>query len=382
MKLVAVGLSLLMTLASGQSFFNTHGLGEIVPPADARNTSLGAQFAFSYRNPGMLVTLPQVSFGVTSLAAGALGTESGRSRFIGTVRPSGFTAAAPLPVGFKLSLGMDNVFNQDFDVWSDSASDSSYRYHVSGRGGIYGLRAGLSYSLFNTACVGLGYTRLIGGSREDWRFEVGNGQYVSTDTVELDCSGNALCAGLSVQTRRFSFAALYEPAVSMNAVSVHRVHGIIKDSTKTYRLGLPFSLSGAAGFKPFERAEFTLGAEYRPWTQFSVNDTVDDLWYNNVLRLSGGFEFLPTDKLSLRLGYSRQTLYFGSDGEMEPEPVPVSEQAVHLGAGLPIPQFGSLNFGAEVVLRSNGYLTETCGRLSLTLAYHEAWLKRTRRWGY
>ena len=383
MRLIAVGLALVLTLASGQSFFNTHGLGELVPPADARNTSLGSSFAFSYQNPGMLVSLPQVSFVVTSLGAGMVGTESGKSRFIGTVRPSGFTGAVPLPVGFRLSLGLDNVFNQDYDVWSDTASDSSYRYHVTGRGGVYGLRTGLSWSLFNFACVGVGYTRLLGGSREDWRFEVGNGQYVSTDTIELDCSGNALCAGLSVQTGRFSVAALYEPAVNLTAVSTRRVHGIIKDSTKTYQLGLPYSLSGGVGFRPFERAELTLGAEYRPWSGLSINDTVFSSSYNNVLRLSGGFEFLPTEKLALRIGYSRQQPYFLSH---PPEPilelVPISEQVVHFGAGIPVPQFGSLNLGAEVIFRTNGYLKETGGRLSLSLAYHEAWLKRTRRWGY
>ncbi len=383
MRLVMVGLAVLVALAPAQSFFNTHALGEIVPPADARNTALGGQHALSYRNPGMLVALPKVSFVVTGLAAGTVGTEAGRSRLIGTARPSGFTAAIPLPVGFRLGLGLDNAFNQDFDVWSDTASDSSYRYRVLGRGGIYGLRAGLSYSLFNTACIGVGYTRLLGGSREDWRFEVGEGRYVSTDTVELTCSGNALSAGLSVQTGRFFLSALYEPAAELAAVSTRRVHGVINDSTKSYSLGLPYSISAAVGARPFERAEFVLGAEYRPWTHFSVNDTVHDYEYNDVLRLSGGVEFLATDKLPLRLGYSRQQVYFkSSPPEGMLEPIPISEQVVHLGAGIPVPQFGSLNIGAELIFRSNGYLKETCGRLSVSLAYHEAWLKRNRRWGY
>jgi len=63
-------------------------------------------------------------------------------------------------------------------------------------------------------------------------------------------------------------------------------------------------------------------------------------------------------------------------------PLPITENAVHLGTSIPIPKFGSLDVSGEVLLRSSPVLDEVAGRLMLTLSYTEAWTKRTRRWGY
>ena len=61
---------------------------------------------------------------------------------------------------------------------------------------------------------------------------------------------------------------------------------------------------------------------------------------------------------------------------------PITDHRLHLGTSIPIPKFGSLDIAAELSRRDGGYLSETSGYLTLTLAYHEAWLKRTRHWGY
>ncbi len=365
----------LLTTALGQSYFNMRGLGQISPPADARIIGLGAPAALSYLNPGILVHLPKASFTGTTEAAGTLGSESGQNRFFGTVRPAGFHSAIPLPLNSRLLLGIDQRFNQDFDVWSESLPDTAYRYHVVGRGGIYALRAGLAKSLFGIASIGIEYNRLIGGSREDWKFELSEGHYVSTDTVELNYSGDALRIGASVQTNLFTLAAHYQPTIKLTAQSSRRVHGVIEDSINTYRLALPNAVALGASVKPLERLIFAAGLDYRPWSGLTVNDTAFQ-GNRDALRLCIGSRYL-LGSIPLRLGFSYQPWYYSAAGNQA-----IIEHRLHLGTSIPIPKFGSLDIAAQISRRSAGQLTETAGSLVLSLAYHEAWLKRTRRWGY
>lgn len=84
----------------------------------------------------------------------------------------------------------------------------------------------------------------------------------------------------------------------------------------------------------------------------------------------------------MRVGYSRQTWYYDAGTFYLQHPAPITENGIHLGTSVPIPKFGSLDISGEVLFRSSFVLKETAGRLMLTLAYSEAWTKRTRRWGY
>lgn len=372
MKTTAV-LFTLIAAVFGQSFFNMRGLGEITPVAEARLNALGDPTALSVANPGAFVSLPGTRFDLSALSTVLYGSQRGQTRLLGDVRPAAFQTAVPLPLTGRLILGLDQRLNQDFDVWSESVPDS-YRRHVIGRGGVYALRAGLAKSFFEHFCIGLEYDHHLGAAREDWQFHTGTGSSYSTDTVEIDYSGSGLRAGASFQTSRLGAGLLYEPRLGLTALRYTRVHGVTADSLRTYRLRLPHVIGIGITGSPLEKLRLIAALEYRPWAGATADDAI--LGYQNTWRASVGSEFDLLENVPLRLGYSHQNWYYNSvEG-------PIVEHAASIGSGLPIPRFGSLDFAGSVFLRSSGGLTETAGRLTVTLAYREQWQKRTRRWGY
>jgi hypothetical protein len=384
----------------GQSFFNSRGLGEITPAGEARIAGLAEPSALSSLNPGIFVGLDQTSFHVTAIGVATLGAQGANSRLLPNARPAAFNVATPLPFGTRLFGGISQKFSQDFDVWSESLSDTAYRRHIIGRGGIHALRAGLAKSLFGKVCVGAEFNHILGGSRENWRFEMDNGGYTSTDTIEVDYVGNTLKVGGSFQSRVFSLAGYYEPPLNMDVRRYKRVHGVIGDSlTKsTYLLSLPQSWSFAAALNPARRVGLDLGLTLNPWngamfTQYDSLGAVENtlnLGYRNTWRGSIGVEYDIDSLHPVRLGFSRQQWYYdAATYEIDTTshlPVlvlqPITENGIHLGTSVPIPTFGSLDISGEVLLRHSPVLDEVAGRLMLTLSYSEAWTKRTRRWGY
>ncbi|MEO0077660.1 MAG: hypothetical protein ABIK86_01485 [candidate division WOR-3 bacterium] len=370
---LAILLLIPVTIAIGQSFFNMRGLGEITPLAEARLDALGNPRALSSANPGAFVNLTGTRFDLSVLAAGLYGRQREQDRLLGDARPGAFQAAVPLPLAGRLVLGLDQRFNQDFDVWSESAP-GSHLYHVIGRGGIYALRAGIAKSFFDRLCAGLEYNYHLGAAREDWRFHPGSGSSFSTDTVEIYYSGSGLRAGASFETPRLGAALLYETQLDLNAIRYTRIHGITADSLHTYRLRLPHVIGMGLTASLLERLRLVAALEYRPWAATTIDNTL--VGYHNTWRVSAGGEFNLLENLPLRLGYSSENWYFdASTGR-------IREHAISIGSGLPIPKFGSLDMSGSVALRRAGDLTEFAGSLTVTLAYREQWQKRTRRWGY
>jgi len=405
---LALGLWLLASAlpCCAQSFYNSRGLGEVTPAGEARVAGLAEPSALSTLNPGIFVGLNQTSFHVTALAVAALGTQGSNTRLLQDARPGAFNVATPLPLGARLFGGINQKFSQDFDVWSESLSDTAYRRHIIGRGGIYALRAGLAKSFFNRVCIGGEYNRVLGGSRENWRFEAENGGATSTDTIEVDYAGNTLKLGGSYQDRFFSLAGYYEPPLSLTARRYKRVHGVIDDTARLYEISLPESYSLAAAARPTDRIGIDLGLTVYPWHDATItfNDTTSSLGYRNAWRGSIGAEYEIDSLHPIRVGYSQQTWYYNAsfyefDTTEQPSalvqvPSSISERGVHIGTSIPIPKFGALDLSGEILYRSSQApssdlapagptsLGEFAGRLMLTLSYSEAWAKRTRRWGY
>jgi opacity protein-like surface antigen len=371
-------LFVIAALGFGQSFFNTRGLGQIASVSDARVLGLGSPLALSYRNPGILVHLDQTSFNLSAFGAGTLGEESGNRRLIGNVRPAGFHAAVPLPLKGRLLLGLDQRFDQDYDVWSESLPETPYLYHITGRGGLYALRAGLSVSLFDLVCVGGEYNHLLGSSRELRQIQVTEGNYVSSDTVAARFSANTFRVGAAVQLPRFSAAAFFEPGLDITVNSLFLIHGSVGDSTNIIRL--PYTLGTGASFLPLDRFGIAAGVEYRPWSGILV-DSESRQRYRDALRVSVGTWYDLAENWPIRLGYSYEDWYLTARAPDNTDD-PIQQHAVHLGTSIPIPKFGSLDIGTEIARRETQTLTETAARLMLSLSYHEAWNRRTRRWGY
>jgi hypothetical protein len=370
---------LLVAAASAQSFYNMNGLGENSPLSDARANSLAGPAALSLANPGVLVNLGQTSFTASALVGSAFGSGQGKTRITADARPAAFHAAIPLPLGTRLSLGLGEEFNQNFNVWSESAPDTAYRRHVIGRGGVYALKVGAAKSFWNAVCIGAEYDHLLGGSREDWRFELADGNYSSTDTIELNYAANTVRVGASYQGRAFSLGLLYEPALTMSAKSLRHVHGVVSDSDAAHTISLPHVLSASAGVNPTQRLSFVAGLTLRPWQEATItdDDATSSLGFRNTWRGSIGAEYDVVEGYPARLGFSHQDWYCNAVGSTA-----VTENGIHLGTSLPVPKFGSLDASAEVLLRSSSGLSEVAGRLMLTLSYREAWTKRVRHWGY
>jgi len=385
---LALGLWLLASAlpCCAQSFYNSRGLGEVTPAGEARVAGLAEPSALSTLNPGIFVGLNQTSFHVTALAVAALGTQGSNTRLLQDARPGAFNVATPLPLGARLFGGINQKFSQDFDVWSESLSDTAYRRHIIGRGGIYALRAGLAKSFFNRVCIGGEYNRVLGGSRENWRFELENEGYTSTDTIEIDYVGNTFRLGGSFQNDLLSLAGHYEPQLSLRAQRTKRVHGVISDTTVTYTISLPHTFSFAGSLNPTRRLGFDLGLSLYPWQGATRGDSAVTLSYRDVWRGSIGVEYEIDSLHPVRIGYSRQTWYYDANNgyltTASAHPDPITENGLHFGTSVPIPKFGSLDISGELLYRNSLALRETAGRLMLTLSYSEAWAKRTRRWGY
>jgi hypothetical protein len=370
--------------SSAQSFFNSRALGEVTPAGEARVAGLAEPSALSTLNPGIFVGLDQTSFHVTAVGAAVLGTQAGSSRLLGDARPAAFNVATPVPFSTRLFAGINQRFGQDFNVWSESVAGIAYRRHIVGRGGIYALRVGLAKSLFDKICIGAEFDHVMGSSRENWQFEIENGGATSTDTIEVDYAGNTFKVGGSFQSRVFSLAAYYEPSLDLSARRYKRVHGVITDTTRYYDISLPESYSLAAAANPNDQIGFDVGLTMYPWQGATIAESSGptSLGYKNVWRGSVGVEYDIDSLHPVRVGYSRQTWYYNAGTSVYGLPPAITENGIHLGTTVPIPKFGSLDLSGEILLRSSRELTETAGRLMLTLSYSEAWLKRTRRWGY
>jgi hypothetical protein len=263
-------------------------------------------------------------------------------------------------------------------------ADTAYRRHIIGRGGIYALRAGLAKSLFGKVCVGAEFNHVLGGSRENWRFEMENGGNTSTDTIEVEYLGNTLKVGGSFQSRLFSLAAYYEPSLSLQARRYKHVHGVINDTMRLYGISLPQSYSLAAAVNPTRNVGLDLGLTVTPWREATITrgDSTSSLYYKNVWRGSIGAEYDIDSLHPVRVGYSQQTWYYNAAYSPQLIPTPISENGIHVGTSVPIPKVGSLDISGEVLLRHSPLLDEVAGHLMLTLSYSEAWTKRARRWGY
>lgn len=378
MKRTLVAGLLWCALAAAQSFFNPRGLGEALSPPDAGQLAQGGHAALTGLNPGAVVGLDRTTLRFGGLVSGALGTQDGNTRGIIGARPTGLSGAVPVPAGIRVLFGIEERFNQDFDVWSDSLSDTLYRRRVTGRGGIYSLHVGAAKSFWKTVAIGLEYSYLTGGSREHWLYEVTNG-YTSTDTVETDYRAGTVRAGLGLELGPVSAGAYFEPGIELTARRFKKVHGVVGDSDRTYRLALPWSGGAAVRVRPIDRLGLSLGATMRPWSGATItdSDSTFDLGFRDALRLSAGVEFRVAPDYPVRLGYSNSTWYYAaSSGAV------VAEHGISAGTGFAIPKFGSIDVAAEVLLRDTPSLKETAGRLGFTLAYGEVWAKRTRRWGY
>ncbi|MGQ9678416.1 MAG: hypothetical protein ACUVUD_03955 [bacterium] len=381
MKKVFSQLLIAISLTLAQSFFNIQGLGEPVYSATARTSALGKPVAISPGNPGNFIHLSKTSIEMTLGGIGTIGQQGNMLRGVFNIRPLTLYAAFPLPIRTRILLGVDEIFNQDFDIWSESLSEIAIpRHHIQSQGGIYSLNAGIAQSFLSHFCLGIILRSHLGGNREKWDYITTEGT-IATDTIAIDYSALTARLGIAVQFNPVTFTASYDLPFNLTGRRWKLVHGATSDSLHIYQIQLPSILNvGAEIGSVWKTASLFLGLELRPWTQAKINDIAAG--YVSTLRPSLGVEYELLPDLPLRLGYSATGWYC----LITPTNKPIKEKTLHLGTGIPVPKFGTIDFAGEVIFRKgqtpSGWLKETSGRITLTLSYKETWSKRTRRWGY
>jgi len=380
MKTLSTTLLVAISLTFAQSFFNMNGLGEPAYSATGRSAALGNPVALSSGNPGNFIHLSQTSLEMTLLGIGTIGQQSALTRAIANIRPATVYGAVPLPTRTRILLGIDEIFNQEFDVWSESLSDTLPRHHIQSRGGIYALNAGIAQSFLSHICLGLLIRPYLGGVRENWSYITPEGT-IATDTIAIDYAAFTTRLGAALQFNPVTVAVSYDPPLNLSARRLKLIHGVIRESRRTYQIKLPSILNLGAAIGPIWKIDhFALGLEMRPWNKATIDNNTAE--YLSTLRPSFGIEYELLPDHPLRLGYSMNTWYCLNSATHKP----IKENSFHLGIGIPIPKFGNIDIGSEIFIRTSptasGVLKETSARLMFTLAYKETWAKRTRRWGY
>lgn len=369
----------IMQSVSAQSFFSMKGFGEEILVTDAYASGLGGLVVLSNENPAYPLVLNKTEFHATVLSNFVYGQQTGRRRMIYDIRPLLFHGKVPLPYKFSFGVKLSEIFNQNFDVYSESIPVANYwtRRHIVGKGGIYCISAQLGKRLFNDKLsFGLEYSKLIGQAVEQWNFEVFQGSYLTSDTVEIEYSAHRLRFGLITDLSYLTIGIIAEDilagTINQNVMS----HNSIVNSASGIKINLPNSLGLGLSFDRIPKT--TLFADFflRNWSQTTIDDTVVNR-YSNSMKVSLSAEYYLKENLPLRIGVryyqSYQPDFSGCN---------IKEYALAAGSRVMILKFGGFNYSLELIQRQGHYVKEMIGRFYFSLAYEEVWKKRTRRWGY
>lgn len=372
--LVACGLWLAVP-CSAQSFFSSRGFGEAVTYGDATSGALGGLFTASTRNPAYPLGTSKTNFTASALVLGDLASDdSGHYGALGDVRPAFLKVRVPLPVGFRLGLGLEEMFNQDFNVYSDSYPQ--YQRHVVSRGGVYDLNGSVAADLFKTVSIGAEYARLFGGSREIWRFDAFQGDYATFDTIQYSYAGDALTFGLYAQRWIVGLGGFYQPVLDFNVDSWVRTHGIVSESTIAEPVGFPARYGAGLVISPTASLKVFLEGSRSDDSKLTIGGTTQPEFHNSSEGVLG-VQYMLDDVHPLRLGARWNEWYLSDAAGTQ-----VKEIAGTGGSSFPIAGLGSFDFSLEYMYRFGATIHESVVRAGMTLYFEEPWMARKRRWGY
>ncbi|MBS4015241.1 MAG: hypothetical protein KGZ86_02265 [Candidatus Latescibacteria bacterium] len=376
-SLISVFIS--MSFIFGQSFFSMKGFGEEILFTDGYAAGLGGLTSLSNENPAFPLILNKTEFRATVLGNFVYGQQAGQARMAQSIRPLTVNGKFPLPYKFSFGFRLSELFNQNFDVYSDSIQVANYwtRRHIIGKGGIYGLSAQVGKHLFDDKLsFGFEYTKIIGQELEQWNFEVFQGSYLTSDTVEILYSAHRLGAGLVTHLSYFTIGLRFEDFLPGTIDQKVISHNSIVDSASGIKLNLPNSIGLGLSFDKITQTILYADLFYRNWSTTTLNDTVITQ-YVNSMKISLGAEYYLKENLPLRLGIRYYQSYLADITGKN-----ITEYAFTMGSRIPIVNFGGFDYSLELIQRQGRELKETIARLNFSLAYEEAWKKRTRRWGY
>jgi len=364
----------------GQSFFSMRGFGEELLYTDATASSLGGLVGLGRVNPSFPLSLSKTTFSATVFSNFVYGQQSGNSRMIYDIRPVTLDGKFPLPYQLRVGIKLSELFNQNFNIYSDSIpfSGTWTRRHIIGQGGIYGLSVNVGKSLFkDKLALSFEYSKLLGQALESWYFEVLSGNsYITHDSVITTYSAHRLCFGAFANINYLSFGLVMEDILPGIINSKVISHSVVVDSVNGLTFNLPYGVGFGIVFDKFPKTKFMADFMYRNWEKATIADaSIPSL--RNSMKYSLAVEHWLTDKYPLRVGLRYYASYLSDHTGKG-----IDEFALSCGSSVPIPKFGSFAYSLEIIRRQGQEVKETIGRLNISLYYEEVWKKRTRRWGF
>jgi hypothetical protein len=374
-----IGNLLILESMSAQSFFSMRGFGEEIICTDAAAGSLGSLVALSRENPAYPMIMNKTTFFATVQSNFVYGHENGQNRMIHDIRPVIVDGKIPFPYQFRVGITLSEMFNQNFDIYSDSIPFSGYwtRRHIIGQGGIYriAVNAGKSFFKQKLTC-GIEYSRLLGQGLERWYFEVLNGNYITIDSVYTNYSAHSLRFGACANIAFLSLGLYAEDILPGTINSRVISHGAVVDSVSGLQFNLPYGIGFGLGVNKLTNTKFYLDVLYKNWKETYLADTLIT-GFNNSLKVSFAVEHWLSDNYPLKVGIRYYTPYLSDRTGNQ-----IHEYALTCGSSVPIPKFGTFDYSLEIIRRQGENLKETIGRINVSLLYEEIWKKRTRQWGY
>ncbi|MEO0072152.1 MAG: hypothetical protein ABIK10_01750 [candidate division WOR-3 bacterium] len=371
--IIIIGLA---SSLGAQSFFAMKGLGVECLTYDAYAQSLGNLVVLSSDHPAMPLGLKLTQLTGTLVYNFVLGEEAAQRRLLSDIRPRYFAAKFPITPRLALGIKLNEIFNHNFEVYSETINQGNYlaQRHIRGLGGIYNISGSGSYELLPKMFrVGFEYGRLIGSSLEDWRFEILGGSYLTSDTVLYSYAGQRLRVGVAGSYQHFSLGLLFEELLTLNVQEKIISHNTIVNTNDSIRIKLPRAIGVGISYEAMLVKVF-LESYLRDWSRATING--QPLNYPYSLRLSGGFEYLFKECYPIRAGGYYYRWYLKDRAQRQ-----IIEYGLTLGNRITIRNFGGIDYAITLAQRKGQLVKENILALNLTLAYEEAFKRRTRRWG-
>jgi hypothetical protein len=364
---------------SAQSFFAMRGFGEEILFSDANASGLGGLVNLSRENPSFPLDLNKTSFYANVLSGFVYGKQGTSSRMIYDIRPLMVEGKIPLPYQFRIGLKLSEMFNQNFDIYSDSLQFSGYwtRRHIIGKGGIYRLGGNIGKTLFNQKLsCGVEYSKLFGQGLEQWYFDVLDGNYLTLDSVITAYSAHNLRFGITADVASLTLGITVEDILPGIINSRVMSHNSIVDSVSGLKFDLPYGIGFGVIVDKLPQTKFYLDFLYKNWSNTKIANAPVTKFQNST-KYSLAVEHWLTDYRPLRIGLRYYSSYLLDHTNSQ-----IKEYALTGGSSVVIPKFGYFDYSLEIIQRNGTEVKETIGRINFSLSFEEIWKKRTRRWGY
>lgn len=330
---------LLPTSIHAYSLFSGAGLGEPIDGYTAQARALGGLNHFE---------LPQKLTLELSFMSEVISCQSADGDEDEVFKTHDFTLPAmryflPLPRGFGIDLGINEVLNLDFDIESDTLeyAGEPYLSRVTGRGSASIAKIGIGKHLGPTA-LELGGFWAFGSATEEWVTDFINLRD-TYDTLSSKFFGSGVMGCFAFNLDRLSFSAQY----FSNAQLISQPEA---DQLSAERLEFPARFSTSIWVKPAPQVIIGGGISRWFWS--------DSFAAMTKFSLGGEWKVRP---IILRGGVYTTTWYYGD----------VQEKVGSLGIGIPLKSLCTIDFSFEFGKRQGYGLEETIYRACITIAGKE-----------